>query len=86
MQAPNLQCGHNMIDATDSRSLYDRALNLVLTRPRTVTYDDVASKSEGRGQFSARWLEAFAKGKIVEPGVFKIEEVCRILTGIDSAC
>ena len=57
-------------------SLLDTTLQLLKSRPRSVTYDQIAAGT-GLGK---PWLEALAAGRIPDPGVRKIETLYAFLT------
>ena len=65
-----------MQTATDSTSLLDKTLQLVRNRPRTMTYDHIASETG----LKKAWLEAFAAGRIPDPGVRKVETLFAFLS------
>jgi hypothetical protein len=54
-----------------SSQLLERTLQLVAERPRTCTFE-VLSKETG---IPATWLKHFARGKIDDPGVIRVEKL-----------
>ncbi len=56
--------------------MLDKTLKLVRERPRTLTYDQIASDTG----LKVSWLEAFAGGRIPDPGVRKVETLFAYLS------
>jgi hypothetical protein len=58
----------------DSR-LLRRTQRLLRNRPRTVTYEHIATETK----LGVRWLQQFAGNKIEDPGVRKVETLYHFL-------
>jgi predicted transcriptional regulator len=54
-----------------SSKLLDKTLDLVRTRPRDVTYDQIATETE----VSVSWLKKLVNGEIEHPSVCYVEAV-----------
>ena len=65
-----------MQTATASTSLLEQTLQLVRNRPRSMTYDHIAAETG----LKKTWLEAFAAGRIPDPGVRKVEALHAFLS------
>lgn len=66
-----------MTNTFPSGSLCARTQQLVIDRPRHVTYEDLANKAK----VTRRWVEAFATGKVRDPSCPKVERLYVVLTG-----
>jgi transcriptional regulator with XRE-family HTH domain len=56
----------------------DIALKLLIDRPRNITYLDIANETG----ITVSWLRLFARDKIEEPGLSKIERLIKYLKAI----
>jgi hypothetical protein len=61
-----------------SGSLMARTQDLLVNRPRTLTFVQIQADCPALG---IRWLQAFANGKIAEPSVNKVEMLYEYLSG-----
>lgn len=58
-----------------NKTLKAHTLELVLNRPRTITYDKICADTG----LKKNWLERFAQGQIPSPGVEKVEALFNYL-------
>jgi transcriptional regulator with XRE-family HTH domain len=59
-------------------AMKDIALKLLIDRPRNITYLDIANETG----ITVSWLRLFARNKIDEPGLSKIERLTNYLKAV----
>lgn len=65
-----------MPELKQATSLYDRTLHLIKTRPANLTFDEIARDTD----IKASWLRCFARGKIGDPSVNRIQTLYEYLS------